>query len=125
MATRSGTTTPATGSHPLNQPPDATVSLPLTESQARKIGLLARWQIARKKILTRQQRRSDAAARLQSAVQTLLTHSQSQSEPWSQRRLAKEIKLSWPTWLRCRRGKVNPRRWLPKLESALARLNAA
>ena len=99
------------------------MSLPLTESQADQVGLGDRWRIARKKIASRRQHRADAAARLDRAVQTLLRHAQTHSKPWSQRRLAKQIGLSWPSWLRCRRGQVNARRWVTRLESAIARLS--
>jgi hypothetical protein len=107
------------------QPSDAIVSLPLTESQAAKIGLRDRWLLARKKILSRQRNKLDANARLQAAIEKLLRHAQIQPKEWSQRKLAKTVGLTWTSWRRCRSGKVNARHWLPKVEAALAKLKVS
>ena len=117
--------TPEIGSDPMNQPPSAFVRLKLTESEAAILGRLREWQIARKKIATGDLHRLNFEARLRTAVARLLAHAAGQEEPWSQRRLAKECGLSWSGWVRCRTGCVRARRWLPKLEAAVARLNAA
>src|ERR1022692_668110 len=100
-----GMMTPPTGSDPLNHPPDALVSLKLTLSQASKIGLGDRWQIARRKIVSRARNQADAKTRLQRSVQDLLH--QAQTNEWSQRRLARETGISWAGWIRCRTGKGN------------------
>lgn len=116
----SATLTQENGSDPMNQPSEALVSLPITESQAAKIGLLERWQVARKKVVTRLQRKQDAEVRLKSVVEGLLERAE--AERWSQRSLARRSGLSWSGWLRCRNSAVNARTWLPKLEAALKRL---
>ena len=112
--------TPATGSRLENQPPALTVSLPLTEAQADKIGLGDRWRTAAKKITTRQRSRADSKARLEAAIATLLQRAA--REEWSQRELARKVQIPWTCFLRCRNGSVNPANWLPRIEAAAAKL---
>ena len=67
-----------------------------------------------------QRRRSVAAAKLQASVTQLL--SIAEKEEWSLRTLARKAGLTWSSWRRVRAGKVDSLCWLPKLETALARL---
>jgi hypothetical protein len=98
-----------------------TARLSITESQAAKIGILDRWQAAHRRNQLRAQKKTAAATELNRAVQTLLQHAE--SEQWSQRRMAREVGLSWGGWLRCRDGKANPIKWLPRILSAVNRVS--
>lgn len=48
-----------------------------------------------------------------------------EKQRWSQRDLAGKLGLSWGTFRRIRDLEISPAAWLSKIESALARLNAA
>ncbi len=72
---------------------------------------------------SRQASASEVRSRVQDALFVL--HTIAQSKEWSQRELAKEIGLKESTLRKIKSGRGDLPFWLPKLETALARLNSS
>lgn len=104
------------------QPQRAVVAFRFTESEAAKYGLLARWQSARQRRQRRDEKRRQAQDRLSSSISRLIA--KAEAEQWSQRQLAAKIGVPETTFRRIRDQKVHPLTWLPRIEAALARLDA-
>ena len=109
------------GPRAVAQPSGARVRLSITKSEARKAGVLDRWQAAHERHEQKAQRRATAAVELHLSVLKLLQHAEAQE--WSQRELARRAGLSWGAFRRCRDGQIDPTTWLPKLHAALSKLN--
>ena len=101
----------------------ATVRLPLTQSQAAKIGLGEQFRLALARRVKRQAARQAAAQELAGIIDGMIQRAE--AEGISRRELLAKAGISWGTWARCQHGKVNPAIWLPKLKAAESRLNAA
>lgn len=112
----------ATGPNALAQPSARKVRLYFTESEAAQFGFLDRWLA----VLVRRERRALKSANMKQEFAALFSRllAHAGRKEWSQRRLAKEIGLSWGGFRRCRDGTAEARRWLPKLQAAIARLKA-
>ncbi len=104
------------------QPSQARVRLALTESEAAKIGLLDRWIAARKRKTKRDARKVGVSMKLQAVLDQLETIAR--TEHWSQRKLAAKAGLPESTLRKIKRGQTDPRDYLPKLQSAVARLQS-
>jgi len=120
-------TTLETAPNPVAQPQRATVRLPITESEAAKLGILDHWEAARKRQAFRAARkarqleqRNNAARELQQSVLRLFHYAQ--TEEWGQRKLAAQIGIPQTTLRRIRAMQVDPLVWLPKVRTAAAKL---
>jgi phosphoglycolate phosphatase-like HAD superfamily hydrolase len=111
----------ATAPKAVAQPLRARVTFRLAESEAAKYGLLDRWQAAMHRRQQREAKKREAQARLNQSIGRLLELAG--AEQWSQRQLAAQIAIPETSFRRIRDEKVNPLAWLPKVETALARLH--
>jgi AraC-like DNA-binding protein len=104
----------------LPHPSDARIRLSLTLPQAAKIGLADQWHAVLYRRERRARRETEALVELQAIVARLLAHAEKQD--WSLRQLAAKLAIPERSLRRARDRQLNPRRWLPILRAAEARL---
>lgn len=113
------------GALALPRPSCAKFRLPLTESQAVKIGMLAEWQDAKLASERRQARKKGALEELQNLVANLTAHGQAQSPRWSQHTMQKHTGIPRRTFRRLQSPIANPSIYLPRLRAAAQRIAQA
>lgn len=104
------------------QPSRRSVRLSITESQAAKIGLSARWQAAWDRKLRRDSQKAIVSHRLQDALNQL--DAIAESEEWSQRKLAAKVGLPESTLRKIKSGRADSAIWLPRIQAAASKLTA-
>ena len=112
--------TPATAANAMPQASGARIRLSLTLSDAAKIGLSAPWLAAFDNRERRRRRQEAARTEVQGIVARLLLFAE--NNDLSLRKLAEKLTIPDRTLRRIRDHQVNPRRWLPLLRAAEARL---
>jgi hypothetical protein len=117
----SAPTTLTTAPKAVAQPQRTRVTFRLTELEAEKCRLGARWRAAMERRLKFNVRMVQARFILNEAIAVLLA--KAAAEQWSQRQLAARIGIPETTFRRIRDQQVDAMVWLPKVSAALARIN--